>query len=159
MYLSLYLTLCHYSCCILCLALALFSHSQVANEKFQTDTGNIVDSIVPGMWNLYYALKTRGLDGKIKVTTPQHPGLLTTPYPPSHATVSAAFGAKWKKLLDFLDKTGTDAVRWLYGHTAPAVRAKCSVRTEIVRKLHRGDCSLIAGGGSRDIRCSDQWSR
>lgn len=81
----------------------------MANEKLQHDTGNIVNDIVPAMWSLYYALRSRGLEKTIKVTTPQHPGFLRTPVPPSRAEAVEAFKPHWAKLLDFITKTGQDA--------------------------------------------------
>jgi len=115
----------------------------------QTDTGAIVDSIVPGMWNLYYALKQRGLDGKIKVTSPQQPGFLSTPYPPSHAQAAGAFGAKWKKLLDFLDKTGTDTVRTQNRHRTGAAR--------LAVRMPQGGCADTAQCDRCPLPVGSQW--
>jgi len=54
----------------------------VANERLQDTTGDVANHVVDGMWALYYALKSHGLEGKIKIMTPQQPSFLRNTIPP-----------------------------------------------------------------------------
>jgi len=64
-------------------SLHLWAALQVANEVIAPKTALEARHVVPGMWALHAALQRRGLEQRIRVKTPQHPGFLCDISPPS----------------------------------------------------------------------------
>lgn len=88
----------------------------VGNEVFNQAAGAYyVGSIVPAMWNMYFALKARGLHRRIKVVSPMHMGIFQTSYPPSATTFVPALAGVMTQILGFLHSTGSYLVVNAYG--------------------------------------------
>lgn len=83
---------------------------QVANEMVEPGSVDVAKKVPAGMWALYNALKSNGLEKKIKVKTPQHPGFLTTSSPPSAAECNSVVKGPFSDLLNFLQSTGEPRV-------------------------------------------------
>lgn len=79
---------------------------QVANEVIAPETAPAARHVVPGMWALHAALRRRGLDQRVKVKTPQHPGFLCNISPPSAAYVVPSLRSVVTDLLQFVTTTG-----------------------------------------------------
>lgn len=78
----------------------------MANERIALESVSAAQSVVPGMWALYRALKSQGLEKRIKIQTPQHPGFIAEGLPPSTAYVQPSLKKAFADLLDFVTKTG-----------------------------------------------------
>jgi len=90
----------------------------------------VAKKVPAGMWALYNALKSNGLEKKIKVKTPQHAGFLTTSFPPSSAECNSTLQGPFSDLLDFLQSTGEAPPASLYTlhlHCTARVRGKAKV--------------------------------
>ncbi|XP_068646858.1 glucan endo-1,3-beta-glucosidase 12-like [Aristolochia californica] len=82
----------------------------VGNE-FLTNPDSVTSSndasfLVPAMRNLHQALVARGLDRKIKVSTPHSMGVLASSFPPSSSTFLDGLRPVMEALVEFLAETG-----------------------------------------------------
>ncbi|GMN34721.1 hypothetical protein TIFTF001_004857 [Ficus carica] len=81
----------------------------VGNEYLTTTDDGVPnpDALVRAMRNLHAVLVARGLDRKIKVTTPHSMAVLASSFPPSSATFAPNIAETISALLDFLVDTGS----------------------------------------------------
>ncbi|CAI5996457.1 unnamed protein product [Closterium sp. NIES-65] len=80
----------------------------VGNELMGPGTGYTL--VVPAMEALYRALQTRRLHRRVKVVHPQHMGFLANTYPPSKSVVDPLYVGEMRKMLAFLNRTGSFTV-------------------------------------------------
>ncbi|CAI5507731.1 unnamed protein product [Closterium sp. Naga37s-1] len=80
----------------------------VGNELMGPGTGYTL--VVPAMEALYRALQTRRLHRRVKVVHPQHMGFLANTYPPSKSVVDPLYVGEMRKMLSFLNRTGSFTV-------------------------------------------------
>ncbi|GAV86453.1 Glyco_hydro_17 domain-containing protein/X8 domain-containing protein [Cephalotus follicularis] len=79
----------------------------VGNEYLTTDTDHFEpNKLVEAMQNLHAALVSRGLDRKIKVTTPCSMAILASSFPPSSSTFAITLVPIMSSILQFLADTG-----------------------------------------------------
>lgn len=79
----------------------------VGNEYLTTDTDHLdPKDLVQAMQNLHEVLVSRGLDRKIKVTTPHSMAVLASSFPPSASTFAMNFIPTMTSIVDFLAGTG-----------------------------------------------------
>ncbi|PON33106.1 Glycoside hydrolase [Parasponia andersonii] len=80
----------------------------VGNEYLTTNDDRVPDpdSLVRAVQNLHAVLVARGLDRKIKVTTPHSMAVLASSFPPSSSTFAPNLAQTMDSLLDFLADTG-----------------------------------------------------
>ncbi|KAL1557000.1 glucan endo-1,3-beta-D-glucosidase-like isoform X2 [Salvia divinorum] len=77
----------------------------VGNEYLTTENLD-PNALFKAMQNLHSALLSRGLDRKIKVTTPHSMAVLATSFPPSAATFAAMLLPPMTSIVEFLADTG-----------------------------------------------------
>ncbi|CAN1315720.1 Glucan endo-1,3-beta-glucosidase 7 [Linum perenne] len=79
----------------------------VGNEYLTTDLDHMnPNSLLKSMQNLHSALQSRGLDRKIKVTTPHSMAILASSFPPSSSTFAATLMPVMTSIVEFLANTG-----------------------------------------------------
>ncbi|GLU00064.1 hypothetical protein SLE2022_174580 [Rubroshorea leprosula] len=81
----------------------------VGNEYLTTNSGDghlDPNALVHAMQNLHSVLVTRGLDRKIKVTTPHSMAVLASSFPPSASTFAPNFVEPMSSIIGFLADTG-----------------------------------------------------
>ncbi|CAK9178300.1 unnamed protein product [Ilex paraguariensis] len=79
----------------------------VGNEYLTTDEDHLdPNALVQAMQNLHQVLISRGLDRKIKVTTPHSMAVLASSFPPSASTFATTLLPTMTSIVDFLADTG-----------------------------------------------------
>ncbi|KAJ7966986.1 putative Glucan endo-1,3-beta-glucosidase [Quillaja saponaria] len=79
----------------------------VGNEYLTTDDSQLnPNALVQAMQNLHAVLLARGLDRKIKVTTPHSMAILASSFPPSASTFAATLMPTMTTIVGFLADTG-----------------------------------------------------
>ncbi|XP_062098047.1 glucan endo-1,3-beta-D-glucosidase-like [Humulus lupulus] len=81
----------------------------VGNEYLTTTDDGVPDpaSLLRAIKNLHSVLVSRGLDRKIKVTTPHSMAVLASSFPPSSSTFAPNLAQSMESLLDFLADTNS----------------------------------------------------
>ncbi|KAJ8772760.1 hypothetical protein K2173_027937 [Erythroxylum novogranatense] len=80
----------------------------VGNEYLTTDPDHLdPNDLVRAMQNLHDALSARGLDRKIKVTTPHSMAVLASSFPPSASTFATTLIPSMTSIVGFLADTGS----------------------------------------------------
>ncbi|PPR91723.1 hypothetical protein GOBAR_AA28961 [Gossypium barbadense] len=78
----------------------------VGNEYLTSDDNLDPDALVQAMQNLHAVLLKRGLDRKIKVTTPHSMAVLASSFPPSASTFATKLIPTMSSIVGFLADTG-----------------------------------------------------
>ncbi|KAL6317744.1 hypothetical protein AAG906_030498 [Vitis piasezkii] len=79
----------------------------VGNEYLTTDTDHLaLNALVQAMQNLHGVLLARGLDRKIKVTTPHSMAVLASSFPPSASTFALELIPTMTSIVGFIADTG-----------------------------------------------------
>ncbi|EEF52891.1 glucan endo-1,3-beta-glucosidase 12 [Ricinus communis] len=80
----------------------------VGNEYLTTDPDHLrPNNLVQAMQNLHAVLVARGLDRKIKVTTPHSMAILASSFPPSASTFATTLMPTMTSIVAFLAETGS----------------------------------------------------
>ncbi|CAI9296350.1 unnamed protein product [Lactuca saligna] len=80
----------------------------VGNEYLATDDDSLdPNNLIQAMQNLHEVLLSRGLDRKIKITTPHSMAVLATSFPPSTSTFATTLMPTMTSIVTFLADTGS----------------------------------------------------
>ncbi|CAN0927340.1 Glucan endo-1,3-beta-D-glucosidase [Linum grandiflorum] len=124
----------------------------VGNEYLTTDLDHMdPNSLLESMQNLHSALQSRGLDRKIKITTPHSMAVLASSFPPSSSAFAATLMPVMTSIVQFLADTGAPFMINAYPYFAFRDNpTSVDLQYALLGNATAGGDSGGGGGGVRD---------